>query len=329
MIGEGFSTSPSRLVGELDERRQIASKLLSYHVAFLDDYLRGILPNDLVLLGAPSGMGKTDLALNIAASNAAQKRAVAYFALEAEPRELERRTKYALLSRIVHEQKAYGRADLNYTDWLLGRCEDIVGPYNAQVEGHMLAHLGKLWTFYRGTNFTQHDLRKRIEEIHKFVDLIVVDHLHYIDAAEDDTNEAKALGDTVKVIRDVALSIGKPVLLVAHLRKRDRGAKQVVSTLDDFHGSSNVVKIATQVITIEPALIEAAKWYLAPTFMTILKDRRSGAPRMTAVANFNKLTKSYSNKYTLGKFNGQNWEELPMADKPHWARMHFPLEGSS
>ena len=80
-----------------------------------------------------------------------------------------------------------------------------------------------------------------------FVDLIVVDHLHYVDG-DDDENEHKSLGDTVKAIRDVSLRIGRPIVLIAHLRKRDARAKQLVATLDDFHGSSNVVKICTQAI---------------------------------------------------------------------------------
>lgn len=329
MIGEGFSTMPSRLAGELEDRKAKAAKLLPYHVPFLDECLRGILPHDLVLLGAPSGVGKTELALNVAAGNAMSGRAVAYFALEAEERELERRTKYALLSRMVHDSKAEGRGDLNYTDWLLGRCEDVVGPFNDKADHTMLSNFGKLWTFYRGSKFDQTDLRNRIDEVHKFVELIVIDHLHYIDAADNAESESQALGETVKTIRDVSLRIGKPILLVAHLRKRDRGAKQLVATLDDFHGSSNIVKICTQAITIEHASEISTPWYLAPTYMSVLKDRRGGAPRLVAVANFNKLTKNYANKYTLGKVKGTTWEELPMTDRPSWARMHFPLEGAS
>ena len=37
----------------------------------LDDLLRAILPHDLILLGAGSGVGKTQLAMTIAAMNAA------------------------------------------------------------------------------------------------------------------------------------------------------------------------------------------------------------------------------------------------------------------
>lgn len=324
-----WATAPARIHGELEDRQVLASKALKYHHAFLDDCLRGILPNDLILLGAPSGIGKTDLALGIAASNVAVGRQVYYFALEAEPRELERRTKFAMLSREAYATKHEHRSDMNYADWLLGKCEHVCGPMNRRIDQRILEQLGGLWTYYRGAKFSAGDLQREILKVHSIADLIVVDHLHYIDS--DDENETKALGDTVKTLRDVALRVGKPVVLIAHLRKRMGGAKQLVATIDDFHGSSNIVKICTQAITIEHASgIESPKWYLAPTFMSVLKDRRAGAPRLVALLHFDRRTKGYLDTYTLGRLvkGGSEWEQINAADKPGWAFHHRALENS-
>jgi hypothetical protein len=326
---DGFESFPSRLVGELDERLSLAARALHYFNPFLDDCLRGILPHDLVLLGAPSGMGKTDLALSIATSNAQQEHRVSYFALEAEPRELERRTKFAILSSMLYRAQHSDRQRFNYADWLLGKCESICGHLNAKADQHVLSVLSGLRTFYRGAKFDAADLQRMILEIHERTDLIMVDHLHYVDAVDEDTNEAKSLGDTVKTIRDVSLRIGKPVFLVAHLRKRDQRAKQIVATQDDFHGSSNVVKIATQVIALEHAPgIDPPKWYLAPTFISVLKDRRAGAPRLVALTYYDKRTRSYVDYYTIGKVKSGEWEALSRVsgDVPDWAKHHRDME---
>jgi replicative DNA helicase len=319
---DGFETMPSRLVGEVGDRLERASRKLKYFVAFLDDYLRGILPNDLVLLGAPSGMGKTDLALSIAASNADAGRFVHYYALEAEPRELERRTKYSLLVRKLYENKHPQRERMNYTDWLLGDLEDICGDWNRVVDQQVLERLSRMRTYYRGAKFDAEDLQRSVLEVHKHSALIVVDHLHYIDS--NDENEHKALGDTVKTIRDVSLRIGVPILLVAHLRKRDARAKQLVATLDDFHGSSNITKIATQVIAIERAHgIEADRWWKSPTFMSVVKDRRSGACPLVALTDFDVRVKGYPSTYTLGRISGGVWEQISMGEAPTWSRHHL------
>lgn len=322
-------TAPGRLAGELEDRKLIASRALRYHHPFLDDCLRALLPHDLVLIGAPSGIGKTDLALGIAASNAAIGRRVHYFALEAEERELERRTKFSMLSREAYRTKHASASDMNYADWLLGKCEHVCGALNAEIDAAIAKNLGTMWTFYRGASFTAQDLKREILDVHAGTDLILVDHLHYIDS--DDENEQKSLGDTVKTIRDVSLRIGKPVILVAHLRKRDQRAKQVISTLDDFHGSSNVVKICTQAVTIERASsVEASKWYLAPTFMTVLKDRRAGAPNVVALTQFDRRTRGYLDTYTLGRLTkgGTEWEQIPQPDAPSWAKHHRAMEAA-
>lgn len=326
-----FASAPSRLDGELDERRLNASRALKYHNAFLDDCLRALLPNDLVLLGAPTGLGKTDLAMNIATSNASTGKRVHYFALEAEPRELERRTKFALLSGLCHQASVPGRERMNYADWLLGHCEDVCGHFNARVEAHISKHLGTFYTYYRGNSFGADDLAKNIVQVHKSTDLIVVDHLHYIDSKED-SNEATALGETVKTIRDVALNVGKPVLLIAHLRKKDSNSKRLVPTIDDFHGSSNITKICTHAITIERcSVLEMANWWQAPTFFSVLKDRRSGAAPFVAMMEFDRRTKSYAGSYTLGKLmkSGSEWQPIQIQDRPEWAVRHKPLEAQA
>jgi hypothetical protein len=324
---ESFRPMPARIVGELTERIENARKALSYHHAFLDDVLRAILPNDLVLIGAPTGLGKTDLAVNIAATNSMLGRHVHYFALEAEPRELERRTKFAMLSNLAHSCNGLDTSGLNYADWLLGRCEDICEQFNAQVERVIERKLGTFWTYYRGQVFGAKDLQQKILDIHKGTDLIVIDHLHYIDI-EADEQETRAVGDVVKTIRDVSLRVGKPVILIAHLRKREQGSRRLVTTLDDFHGSSNIVKICTQAITIERChVVDPPKWYLAPTFMAVLKDRRAGAPPFVAVTNFDRRKKTYEPTYTLGKLTkgGSEWQQLELNDKPGWAKGHRQL----
>ena len=327
---DGFRSVPSRVAGELDERRSLASRALAYGVPFLDDALRALLPHDLVLLGAPSGVGKTDLAISIAAGNARAGRRVHYFALEAEPREIERRIKFARLVEAAAESVHPRTADLNFVDWMLGRCEHVVEAFNATVDQSLLEDFCKLRTFYRGAKFDQADLRRMVLEVATETDLIVIDHLHYVDT-DTDENEHRALGELVKTIRDLSLRIGKPIILIAHLRKRDPRAKQLVATLDDFHGSSNVAKIATHAITIERAPFPPARWYLAPTFVSIAKDRRGGAPGVVALAMFDRRFRTYAPTYTLGrlKAGGTEWEPLAMSDVPRWARQHRALEGSA
>jgi hypothetical protein len=329
VTGEGFDTFPNRIWGELDDRIKLAARSLKFNNTFLDDILRGMLPHDLVLLGAPTGMGKTDLSLAIATSNAMEGRRVAYFALEAEPRELERRTKYRLLNGLLYLEKNPNAGDFNYADWIRGECESYCGHLNEEVDNKIIDQLATLHTYYRGERFDQETLRAEVMKAAVWADFVIVDHLHYIDTDADE-NEARSQGEIVKTVRDLSLRIGRPILLVAHLRKRSGDDKKIIANVDDFHGSSNITKIATQAIVIERAhCVTPSKWFLSPTFMSVVKDRRAGTTGHVALVNFDLRSRNYRQEYTLGRRSGKGgaeWEPIKPSDKPRWAAHHKDLE---
>src|SRR5207302_723892 len=91
---------------EREERIEEGERLLTFGVEFLDLMLGGIALFDLILIGAKTNRGKTELATIIATMNAARGKRVHYIALEAEDIEIERRTKYKLLAKLVNEHVA-------------------------------------------------------------------------------------------------------------------------------------------------------------------------------------------------------------------------------
>ena len=99
----GFRDSQDLIVEEERERIEQSKQLMSYGVKYLDDALGAIIPNDLIVLGAKTGAGKTSLAQSIAL-HVAQTHPVHYFALEAENYEIERRIKYGMVSKAFYER---------------------------------------------------------------------------------------------------------------------------------------------------------------------------------------------------------------------------------
>jgi replicative DNA helicase len=87
-----------RVTEERLQRTQQGASCLTFGVQFLDEAVGGIYSNDLVLYGAKTGIGKTQLATITAMANAANGKRVHFFALEAEQHEIERRIKYQILT---------------------------------------------------------------------------------------------------------------------------------------------------------------------------------------------------------------------------------------
>lgn len=325
-FGIGFESSPRRIKGERLERRKLGARALPYYHAFLDDYLRCIMPNDLILLGAETGAGKTELARHIAAANARNGKRVFYFALEAENLEIERRTKYAEIAQLVMRGGIRIPGGLNYIDWYRGVLERHIGDeIDADADSILEEKYKTFHTYYRGSKFDHAELRRLLLAIQDQADLIVIDHLHYIDI--DDDNENRGFKTLVKAVRDVSIAIGRPVLLVAHLRKSDRTRKRIVPDKEDFHGSSDIIKIATDTILLSPALCQPShKTGVANTFFAIPKAREAGATRLVALCEFDWRTKTYADHYTLGRETKPGeWEPIGTDEAPGWAHRHQAL----
>ena len=319
-FGLEFKTAAERAGGEREERHKQATRLLPYHVGFFDDYLRGITPHDLVLFGADSGVGKTDAVTEIAERTAADGRNVYMFALEAEPREIERRVKYRWIARTAIKRDHAVVRDLNYPDWYLGRLSSRLGPLEQEADEYM-ASLTGLHTYYKGRDFTGADIHRLCLAVQNRADLIIIDHLHYVDI-DDEQNENREYKKLVKIIRDTVLTTGIPIVLVVHLRKGEGFREPLVPSLERIHGSSEIAKIATGAVMLSRAPFAGREWHLAPTFLSIPKWRIGGAARHIALCSYDMRTRSYLDDYTLGRVEngGRDWTEINTDTRPPWAR---------
>jgi replicative DNA helicase len=307
-------TDEAALSAEERNAKELGS-YLPFGVKFLDDAMIGISKGDLVLLGGRSGGGKTELATHIAMTNALQGKRVYFFALEAERNEIADRIKYKILANCYFSEKHSKRTHIAYDRWKAGLLCREFEPYVAAAnEG--LKRMANLFVRYGEENYTIDQYDRDITEIKGAADLIIIDHLHYFDLDEAQANaELKAI---MKRIKFLALQYQTPVLLVAHIRKQDKRFANLVPEQEDFHGSSDVIKIATKAVTIASA--HNRKNYRAgperdgkmtleeitpdegfASYLKIVKNRRNGsvcAP--TALLTYMPETNSYGSRYFLG-----------------------------
>lgn len=321
----GFKSSAERIKGERERRLDMAAREIPYHVPFLNDCLRSIMPHDLIVVGARTGVGKTELVRSIASSNAAAGRRSHYFALEAEADELERRTKYGVLAQLVFEHRVLPKGTFfNYPDWYRGKFDRQLGRLEDEADRVIAERYKTLHTYYRGPKFDSDDIHRLLLACQDQTDLFVLDHLHYIDS--DDDNENRGVKEIVMTIRNSSLLVGKPVILVVHLRKRAQNSKALVPHTEEIHGSSDVGKVATHTIMLERAFdVPTTNRFCTNTFFAVTKDRGDGANGLIAVCSFDRRTKSYAPKYTLGRDVKGSFEPLGTSEVPYWAENHEPL----
>jgi len=321
MIKSGFRNfvdTASEIRPEVDG--SFAQSMIPFGVQYLDRALSGIFPNDLIIVGAATGAGKSELATTIALHNAELGNRVAFFALEAHHGEIELRTKFKLYARQMRERNMLPPS-FGYEDFILGRYTAELQPFVTYVESYIAERFSCIDVFYRDKAFSSKDFEREFAAISgKDIKLCVIDHLHYFDFEGD--NENQAISDIMKKIKDMSQVTGIPVILVGHLRKRERGTHQLVPNADDFMGTSNISKIATKVITMSSGGVVDKDPSCFYTYMRVAKNRYgSRAIHYVAGGIFDTRVNDYvSKRWALGKLTNMDskFEGLDEDNFPSW-----------
>lgn len=316
-----FIQSNSLAFSEIDTRKDKREGILSFGIDYLDDAMAGILKNDLILLGAGSGAGKTQVCCNVALANIEKGKRVHFIALEAEYAEIERRIKYQIFAKKFFEDSNRPKdVSISFQNWMLGDFIKSCADHEAEAAKDFANNYDGLFTFYKQSKFDLSDMIAKVVECADDTDLIIIDHVHYFDF--DDDNENRAVKEIAKTARTLTLEQGKPIILVSHLRKRDRGSLDLVPGLEEFHGSSDLYKIATKAITLAPG--EWSPNNKFETLFRIVKNRFEGSVTRN-IASCNYLIKEgrYEKGYRLGDANRKRddgFSPLDLHLYPSWAR---------
>lgn len=314
-----FVSAPLNSALETKKRKATLNKLLKFGIPFLDDALHGIFPSDSILLGAPSGMGKTQLCCNIANANLDEGKTVHYIALEAEEFEIESRLKYQFFAERFFGDPNRPRMRMSFDIWMQGRHIEECETYESWANDMFEKSYPNLFLYQKRDKFTVNDLIQQVLLNSEKTDLIIVDHVHYFDF--DDDNENRAVKEIAKTTRSLTLEEGRPMILVAHLRKRDKGNEDLVAGMEEFHGSSDLYKIATKVITMAPG--NPTQDGNFETFFRIPKNRlNGGVSRYTGRCLFSPKKGRYEKAYKIGWANltrRNGFEELDHSLYPEWA----------
>jgi len=306
----------SSFTAEFNRKKKTA---INYGIKYLDNATGGIRSNDLIIIGGRTGCGKTELASHIALHNVLYNKKVHYFALEAEEDEIYNRLLYKIIKQLYYEQE--GKEPILYRDWLSGKYDLLLRTQTKQAMNLIRQKYSNLFVFYRTTDtFNLSDLQCLVYEIKDDTDLIIIDHLHYIQVDTD--KELAEMKKLVMGIRDLALLFGKPIILIAHLRKKSFQDKTLVPDVEEFHGSSDITKIATQVITLASNGSESN--FEFKTLFKVCKCRVDGsATRYIGQQIFNIKQNDYEDVFKVGKSEDCYKDFTPITverDLPLWGK---------
>lgn len=282
-----------------------------FGINYLDKTLYGIGKGDLILIGSRSGAGKSTIANSIAIKNRNRCK-VSLFSLENFEDDLEMHVGYLkfleLTKRYDVSERAFMQGGANSL-----MTEEIVN----EIDSAMDAAFKGLHVFHRQPNFTIEKLvDAMMKEKEAGCELLIIDHLDYVEKDAYDLNDNIHQTMLMKTIRQVQDETKMAVVAISHLRKPMFGQKLFkIPSMDEFIGSSNKVKEATVVIMFAPddemnelSTTSARK----ATFCCIRKNRFGGFRNEAARLYYDLKRGQYEDAYEVLSVNytGSEIKEL-------------------
>ena len=239
-------------------------KICNFGISFLDDKIGGIYDEDLLIIGAESGIGKSTIAEIIAFNCIDQKIKPALFSLENFAGNTRDKKAFELFKARTLQW------NLKFRQWV-DICkrtpsltdDDVSVAEKLCYKMHLVERSNQDYTIDK----LEKDFANAVSDGCR---VIILDHLDYFDAYEKD-NDLQHTKRLMKTIRRLQDQYKVAVIGFSQLRKNiDRNI--IVPTYDDLYGSGDKVKQATLVLMVARCE-EDAKDGIYPTYFNLSKDR--------------------------------------------------------
>ena len=184
----------------------------------IDDMLSGFQPEDLVVIGARASIGKTALAMSMAA-NIAKDRPVGFFSLEMSSRALLIRL-ISMYGRIPNTRIRYGMMNRQDFDGL-DRAGNIINSGNLYIYDH--ANAGIM------------DIKAKARRMKKRdgMEIMFVDYIGLITPDRRDLPRHEQISSVCKELKNLAREIRVPVIALAQLNRLAEGKKPSLAELKE------------------------------------------------------------------------------------------------
>lgn len=298
---------------EKNNRKSVDPKrICTFGIKPLDDALIGFLPDDLIVIGADSGTGKSHIALDIALHNAMNGRNVALYSIEGNDEAAISRIKWKVMRQMYYESK---RTDIewNFRQWRMNlENNPIMDKLEADALAAMEQKIGeRLHMYHCDETFSITDFKNSLgwflksktnhtymlNETYYDIDLLIIDHLQYF-TFDNPMNELGETTEILKAVKNLAEHHRIPVLLISHLRKKEKN--RGLPNQEDLFGTSNIAKICSQCVVIAPCSIGVDYVHgTYPTFFRFVKSRTGLKSNFAILSDFESNHGAYAPDYKM------------------------------
>jgi replicative DNA helicase len=220
-----FNDQYERMAAAMDDEASGTNRFLATGLSDLDRMLSGIEPSDLLILAARPAMGKTSLALTIAANVARRGKSVGIFSLEM--------SKEQLTNRILSSAAVVDGWKLRAGKLTTLEADNVaaVMERDADLPIYIVDTAG----------LTALELRSRARRLKAThgLDFIVVDYLQLM-AGTNPNNRVQEVSEISRSLKALARELNVPILCLSQLSRAVEGRDNKVPNLSDLRESGQI-----------------------------------------------------------------------------------------
>jgi replicative DNA helicase len=234
--GSRFSEAlAARLDGFVSKKDSLSG--ISPGLAALEPYMRGFLPQQLTVVAAATGMGKTALLLKFLLAAVKQKKQVAFFSLEMGKGEIVDRL-IMQVSGITTDHLKFG--DLGEENW-----KKIYESTAPLVESNFYVDDGA------GLSVADIAARCRRLKYDGGLDLLIIDYLQLLRAdLKFASNREQEIAQIVLSLKELSKQLNIPIVTASQLSRSVWNREGKVPQLSDLRESGAIEQTATHVLFI-------------------------------------------------------------------------------
>ncbi len=217
-------TRISEYVEQLDEWFSTEGSLKGLELPFdkINNYVKGFKHEDLIILTGDAGIGKTTFSLNILLSFLKKNHKCLGFFLEGKimyyilrMMSIETKTKVEELNDFPEDWKNIKKKFLDYQMFFYSGPQLVLNPHNL---AELLSVAVKTYD----------------------IEYVIIDNLQKF--VKDDRNVVQQISQAVSVLKDLAVDLKIPILLISHIRKLEGNRKRI--SMHDAKSSSTIYQDA-------------------------------------------------------------------------------------
>jgi len=217
----------------VEQRYKGEIKSIQSGIGNLDRVIGGFFGGELTVIGARPAVGKSVFGMNVALAAARQGYRVGI--VSREMTDIQYGQRILSYASGVNGSKIR-KAEFEEEDWI--KMAQALGPAAA------------LPVEFLFTVRTVEELRAEVQRKHnrKEIDMLVVDYLQLMDAAQKYDADRLRVGAISKALKDISVDFKIPVIALAQVKRFAGGARARMPTLEDLKDSGSIEQDADNVI---------------------------------------------------------------------------------